>query len=138
MGTPDPLETIILFDGICNLCNSSVQFIIKRDRKAKFRFAALQSDVACTLLTDLGESTNGVLLTIIAIRGKKVYHRSDAALEIARGLSGLWPLLYAFKIIPRPIRDLVYDWIAANRFKWFGKRDVCMVPTPELQSRFLH
>jgi predicted DCC family thiol-disulfide oxidoreductase YuxK len=137
MGSPDPLDhPIILFDGVCNLCNGSVLFIIKRDPASKFYFAALQSDFGKEQLKKFGLPTvelNSVLL----LEGGKLHQRSSAALEIARRLSGAWPALYIFKLIPSFIRNIVYDWIAHNRYRWFGKKEACMIPTPELKSRFL-
>ncbi|XOV91405.1 MAG: thiol-disulfide oxidoreductase DCC family protein [Bacteroidota bacterium] len=126
-------EPVILFDGVCNLCNASVNFIIKRDPGAKFRFASLQSELGARL-TD-SESSN--LDTLILVKDKHLYRESGAALRIARELKGGWKLLYLFMIIPAFIRDGVYRWVARNRYKWFGKRAQCMIPTPELKSRFL-
>ncbi len=138
MGSIDPVipERIILFDGVCNLCNSSVQFVINRDPKGKFHFAALQSPFAQELLRNHG-MLGQELYSIIFIKNGKVYERSRAALEVARNLTGLWPLLYLFVVVPPFIRNAVYDWVAGNRYKWFGERNECMIPTPELKSRFL-
>jgi predicted DCC family thiol-disulfide oxidoreductase YuxK len=138
MGTVDkviPKQTI-LFDGVCNLCNSSVQFVINRDPHRSFQFAALQSISGKALLQQhhLPEAN---LYSVILIREGTVYQRSSAALQIARGLTGWWPLLYAFIIVPPFIRNAVYDWIASNRYRWFGEKNECMIPTPELKSRFL-
>jgi predicted DCC family thiol-disulfide oxidoreductase YuxK len=127
---------IILFDGVCNLCNGSVQFVIKRDPEGLFRFAALQSSQGQELMRQHNLDTSG-LYSIIVVSGDKVWQRSRAALEIVRHLSGLWPMLYAFIIVPPFIRDWVYDRIGANRYKWFGKKEECMIPTPELRARFL-
>jgi len=129
-------DQIILFDGVCNLCNGSVQFVIQRDPEGRFNFAALQSDAAKQLLKDYQLPVSD-LYSIILIKKGKVYQRSSAALEIARGLSGLWPLLYVFVVIPPFIRDGIYNWIAKNRYRWFGQKEECMIPTPELKSRFL-
>ena len=129
-------QPLILFDGVCNLCNSSVLFIIKRDSKEVFKFASLQSELGKALLEEFklpATELNSVLL----IDKGKFYNKSDAALNIARHLHGLWPMLYGFKIIPLFIRNGVYDWIAKNRYRWFGKKDACMIPTPELKSRFI-
>lgn len=123
----------ILFDGVCNLCNASVNFIIDRDPKGYFRFAALQSDAAKAL----GEAPNGDPDSIVLLEDGVRYEQSTAALRIARRLSGLWPVLYAGIILPRPLRDLVYRFIARNRYKWFGRRDACRLPSPELKARFL-
>ena len=126
----------MLFDGVCDLCAGSVRFIIARDPGSYFRFASLQSDTGRRLLESHGYEP-GALSSVVLLEGGRSYERSAAALRIARRLSGGWPALGALKVVPRPLRDLVYDWIAANRYRWFGKRDACMVPTPELRARFL-
>jgi predicted DCC family thiol-disulfide oxidoreductase YuxK len=129
-------KQIILFDGVCNLCNGAVQFVIKRDRWGKFNYAALQSSSGQQLLKEHHLPLTD-FYSIVLIKNGKVYQKSRAALEIARGLSGLWPLLYTFIIVPSFIRNGIYNWISANRYKWFGRKDECMIPTPELKSRFL-
>jgi predicted DCC family thiol-disulfide oxidoreductase YuxK len=138
MGSLDPVtppEAIILFDGVCNLCSGSVQFVIKRDPPAYFKFASLQSDFGQKQLQKLGLDQQS-FHSIILISGNKVYQRSDAALEIARKLKGVWPLFYGFKILPRFLREAVYNLISRNRYKLFGKKDACWIPTPDLKSRF--
>ncbi|WP_034258196.1 thiol-disulfide oxidoreductase DCC family protein [Altibacter lentus] len=127
---------IILFDGVCNLCNSSVVFIIKRDKKDVFRFAALQSNVGMVLVNEHDIDTSKTD-SIILIDGNKSYEKSSAALRIAKELSGAYPLLYGFMIVPKFIRNRVYDYIAKNRYRWYGKKESCMIPTPELKSKFL-
>ncbi|MAP53838.1 thiol-disulfide oxidoreductase DCC family protein [Altibacter sp.] len=127
---------IILFDGVCNLCNSSVVFIIKRDKKDVFRFAALQSNVGMVLVNEHGIDTSKTD-SIILIDGNRSFEKSSAALRIARELSGAYPLLYGFIIVPKFIRNWVYDYIAKNRYRWYGKKESCMIPTPELKSKFL-
>ena len=129
-------EAVVLFDGVCNLCNGAVNFVIDRDPDGYFRFAPLQSDVGEEILADAG-AADVSLDTIVLVEDGEVYDRSTAALRIARHLSGAWPLLYAFIVVPRPLRDAVYDWIAANRYRWFGTRDQCRVPTPGLKEHFL-
>src|SRR5947207_1967890 len=119
---------IILFDGICNLCNSSVQFIIQNDPKSTFKFASLQSDAGKAILSQFSLSSDQ-LYSVLVIRKGHLYDRSRAALEIARQLKGLWPLLYAFIIVPPFIRNFIYDWISRNRYRWFGVRNECMMPT---------
>ena len=137
MGTPGPISNpVILFDGVCNLCNQSVQFVINHDPKSTFRFAALQSGFGQEQLREHRLDTNE-FISVVLLVGNKVYDRSRAALEIARRLNGLWPLLYVFVIVPPFIRNFVYDWISRNRYRWFGKRDECMIPTPELKARFI-
>ena len=125
-----------MFDGVCNLCNSSVNFIIDHDPKGHFKFAALQSDFGQEKLQELGFNTED-FDSLVLLSGGKVYKKSSAALRIARRLSGLYPLLYIFMIIPPFIRHALYDVIARNRYKWWGKRDSCRMPTPELRSRFV-
>ena len=129
-------QAIILFDGVCNFCNSSVNFIIDRDPKNYFTFGALQSIKGQALLERYGLSQTA-LDTLILIESKQIYSRSTAALRIAKRLSGLWPLFYCFVIIPRFLRDPIYGLIAKYRYKIFGKREVCRVPTPEEKARFL-
>lgn len=126
---------VIFFDGYCNLCNSSVQFVIERDPKDIFRFASLQSDYAKEKLLPFHISEAN-LNSFILLENDKVYDRSTAALRVSRRLSGLWPLLYGFIIIPPFIRNGVYNFIAKNRYKWFGKQESCWVPTPALKSKF--
>ena len=127
---------IILFDGVCNLCNGAVTYIIKRDRKNVFKFAALQSDIGRELISKFNIDTSKVD-SIILIDGEKHYEKSSAALRIAKELSGAHPLLFGFMVLPKFIRDSVYDYIAKNRYKWFGKKESCMVPTAELKGKFL-
>ena len=136
--TATPEHPVILFDGVCNLCNHSVNFIIDRDPQARFRFAALQSPAAQALLAARGLPPPAAEPeSILLLAGDKVHQRSGAALRIARGLRGAWPLLSAFLLVPAPLRDWVYRWIARNRYRWFGKSDTCRMPTPELKARFL-
>ena len=126
----------ILFDGVCNLCNGFVRFVIARDPAARFRFAALTSAAAADVLRGAGV-TAPVPDSMILIEDGRAYLRSDAPLRIARGLRFPWPLLYGLIVVPRFIRDRVYDVVAARRYRWFGRRDVCMIPTPDLKQRFL-
>lgn len=127
---------ILLFDGVCNLCNASIQWVIEHDPQAQFRFASLQSDFAKELLAGY-DLPPAALDTVILVENGKAYTRSDAALRVARKVGGLWSLLSAFLIVPRPLRDLVYNFIARNRYRWFGKQESCWLPTPDLRSRFL-
>jgi predicted DCC family thiol-disulfide oxidoreductase YuxK len=129
-------DAVVLFDGVCNLCTGSVRFIIARDPGARFRFAALDSEAARRLLEECGV-TSAPPDSVALVEGGAVYTRSSAALRIARRLRFPWPLLYALIVVPKPLRDAAYDLIAHHRYGWFGKRDACMVPTPELRSRFL-
>lgn len=132
-----PNKKIILFDGVCNLCNSSVVKVIALDKKDKFVFASLQSEVGKKIIRHLKID---ILKTdsIILYEPNVSYDvKSSAALKIMRSFGGLWSLTQLFFIFPRPIRDAVYDFIAKNRYKWFGKKESCAVPTPKLQKRFL-
>ena len=132
----DPARPIILFDGVCNLCTASVRFVIKRDSKSRFRFASLQSPVAEELLgAELQEEDR--LGSVILVLDGKIYRKSTAALQTARRLDGLWPLLSILLIIPRPLRDAVYDFIGSRRYRMFGKREVCWHPGGDLGGRFL-
>ena len=126
------MDPIVLFDGVCNLCNGAVRFILARDPRARFRFASLQSEAARRLL-----GGDPPAETIVLIEAGKTHTRSTAALRIARLLRFPWPLWYGWIVVPRPLRDGVYDWVARHRYRWFGRRDTCMVPTPELRDRFL-
>lgn len=128
---------IIFFDGVCNLCNGAVNFIIDRDRKKHFFFASLQSDLAREKLQHSKVDVSKLDSIVLMKKNGELKEKSSAVLHIARHLSGGWPLLYVFMILPVFLRDLVYDFIAANRYKWFGRRDECRIPTPELRQRFL-
>lgn len=130
------MKHIILFDGDCNFCNASVQFIIKRDPSAHFQFTSLQSEKGYALKKQFGIAENED--SIVLIKKNKGYTKSSAALRIAKKLDGLWHLLFLFILVPRPIRDGIYKYIAKNRYKWFGKKeDTCQLPPPEMRKRFL-
>lgn len=126
----------MLFDGVCNLCNGAVQFVVKRDPRGRFRFAALQSKRAAAVLAAAGVETP-LPDSMVLVQDGVVSVRSTAALRIAKQLRAPWPLLSVFLLVPRPLRDLVYSFVAARRYRWFGRRESCMVPTPELRARFL-
>lgn len=126
---------IILFDGVCNLCNTSVILVIHNDKKDIFKFAPLQSEYGKKSLKKHKidpKDTDSIIL----IDGGKSYIKSSAALHIAKHLSGLYPLLYGFMIVPRFIRDWVYDYVAKNRYRWYGKKESCMIPNPNLKAKF--
>jgi len=129
-------DHLLLFDGECNLCNGWVRFVIRQDRPGKFRFAPLQSAAGQALLAQHGLATPD-LDTLVYFRKGTARTRSAAALHVARDLGGPWSLAYAFILVPRPLRDALYDLVARNRFRWFGRRANCVVPSPELRSRFL-
>jgi predicted DCC family thiol-disulfide oxidoreductase YuxK len=129
-------KKIVLFDGVCNLCSNSVQFIIKRDKKNQFLFGSLQSRAGQEYLRKFNlpaDAFNSFML----VENGTLYTRSTGALRLLRYLGAAWPLLYGFIIVPKFIRDAVYNWIAKKRYKWFGKKEACWLPTPELQSKFL-
>lgn len=130
-------QHVVLFDGVCNFCNSAVLFIVDRDRRQRFRFAALQSDCAQRRLAEHGEAGQVGLSTLVLLEGDRMYTHSDAALRVARQLDGLWPLLYPLVLVPRRLRDWAYRTFAARRYRWFGRLEACRVPTPELRARFL-
>ena len=127
---------IILFDGICNLCNSAVNFIIKRNKKSQIQFAALQTNSGKQLLEQFNLPTQSINSLILIEKGI-VYTQSTAVLKICKHLNGLWPLLYGLIIVPKFIRNGIYQLIATNRYQRFGKQEKCMVPSPELSDRFL-
>jgi len=130
------MGAIVFFDGVCNLCNASVQFILKRDPKGYFRFAPLQSKAAREKLRDMPEAPSDIS-SILLLEDGICYTRSSAALRIARRLSGAWPVFYAAILIPRFLRDPIYDFIARHRYRWFGKLESCSLPKPEWRGRFL-
>lgn len=130
-------KKIILFDGVCNLCNGAVQFIIKRDKKSVFKFASLQSEIGKQLTKERGIDTELLDSIILIEPGIAYYSKSTAALEIMKSFGGIWNATRLFTILPEGFRDIVYDFIAKNRYKWFGQKDACMIPSPELKSRFL-
>ncbi len=130
-------KKIILFDGVCNLCNGAVQFVIKRDKKDVFRYAALQSEIGERMVAERGIDTSKTDSIILVEPGVAYYTKSDAILEITKAFGGLWSLFGIFQWLPRGLRNVVYDLVARNRYKWFGRKDQCMIPTPELQAKFL-
>ena len=130
-------KKIILFDGVCNLCNSSVQFIIKRDKKDVFRFVALQSELGQEICNYVGVNPKITDSIILYEPGKAYYLKSEAALKIVAEFHSVYTLLVIFKIFPIGIRDSIYDYVAKNRYKWYGKKEQCMIPTPELKAKFL-
>ncbi len=129
-------ETVLLFDGVCNLCNGVVQFIIPRDRSESIHFASLQSPIAKQLLAQYHYPADQIN-SIVLIENGRLYTKSTAALRIARKLRGAWPIFYVFNVLPTPLRDALYDVVARNRYKWFGKQETCKLPRPEWKHRFL-
>ena len=132
----NPGYKIVLFDGVCNLCNSSVQSIIKHDKKKQCRFASLQGNYGQSFLKKYNLPVDN-FNSFILQEDDKVYTRSTGALRMLKHLGGGWSFFYGFIIIPKFIRDGVYNWVAKNRYRWFGKREECMIPTPDLKERFL-
>jgi predicted DCC family thiol-disulfide oxidoreductase YuxK len=127
---------IVLFDGVCNLCNGVVRFVIERDPRGRFQFATLTS---ATAARTLGSAAGPAPLpnSIVLIDDGRVFTRSDATLRLAKNLTFPWPLLYGLVVVPRGVRDRVYDFVARHRYSWFGRRDACMVPSPSIRARFL-
>jgi predicted DCC family thiol-disulfide oxidoreductase YuxK len=130
-------QPLILFDGVCNFCNSAVNFVIKKDKEAVIQFAPLQSEKGRLYFRQYSLPAEEEMKSFVFIEEGKVYTRSTAALRVCRHLKAAWPLLYGFIIVPKFIRDAVYNLIAKNRYKWFGVRDQCMMPTPEVRKRFV-
>ena len=131
-------KKIILFDGLCNLCNSSVQFLIKRDSKDIFRFVSLQSELGKELLSKLPIAIQKTDSIILYESEAVFYYKSQAVFQIIKSLGGLFNLLLIFKLLPHSIHDFIYDYIAKNRYHWFGKKEQCLVPTEEIQCKFLN
>ena len=129
-------DNLILFDGVCNLCSALVQFVIRHDREAKFRFAAIQSEIGREIYQSHGLDPAD-LQTFVFIADGKVVLRSDAAIEVVSRFGGAWRIFAIFRLVPRVARDFVYSTIARNRYRWFGRKEVCMIPTPEIDERFL-
>jgi predicted DCC family thiol-disulfide oxidoreductase YuxK len=133
----DSTKKIILFDGVCNLCNGAVQFIIKRDHNDMFRFAALQSESGRKLLAERNIDTEDIDSIILIEPNVAYYTKSTAALEIGENLKGLRTLSYILLWLPESFRDIVYDIVAKNRYKWYGKKDSCIIPSEELKNKFI-
>ncbi|WP_044022361.1 thiol-disulfide oxidoreductase DCC family protein [Bacillus sp. SG-1] len=129
------MNGVILFDGVCNLCNSIVQFVIKRDKNAYYQFASQQSTKGKALMEKhhIDPATDSIIL----IEQDRAYMKSTAAVKVCRNLDGIWKVFYFGIIIPKAFRDYLYDYIAKNRYKWFGRRDTCMLPGPEMKKRFI-
>lgn len=129
-------KQVLLYDGVCNLCNGMVRFVIRWDRKNKIQFASLQSETGKSYLEELGLPTDD-LDTLVYVKAGRHFTRSSAVLEIVKDMGGFWRLLYVLIIIPRCLRDPVYRLVARMRYRVFGKRDNCRLPSPEIQERFL-
>lgn len=129
-------QSVILFDGVCNLCNASINFIMKRDTKNRFLVGALQQGPGQKLLSNFQVDPSYLDSLVLVERGQ-IYFRSTAALKIAKNLSGPWPIFYPLIFLPAFLRDPIYDWIGKNRYRWFGKKNTCRLPTPEEKAKFL-
>jgi predicted DCC family thiol-disulfide oxidoreductase YuxK len=125
-----------MFDGVCNFCNGAVNFIIDHDRKDVFRFTALQSESGLALQKKFGFDPK-ILSTFILIENDRYYTKTTAALRVARDFGGFWKLLYIFVLVPPPLRNIAYNIIARYRYKWFGKKDVCRIPSPKEKAKFI-
>ena len=130
------MSKIVLFDGVCNFCDSSVQFILKRDTKGIFKFASLQSEVGTQIIKQYEIPKD--IESFVLIDDEKAYYKSTAALLLSKDLKWPWKAMYIFMIVPSPIRNIFYHVIANNRYKWFGKKESCRLPSPEVRSRFIH
>ena len=130
-----PFVPVVLFDGVCKLCNSSVNFILDRDKKGRLKLAPLQSDFARQALAS-HELQSNLMDSILLLEGVRLSAKSTAILRISKYLGGAWPLCMTFLVIPRFIRDFIYDTVAKNRYRWFGKSDTCRLPDPEFEDRF--
>lgn len=130
-------KKIILFDGVCNLCDASIQYVIKHDNADVFRFVALQSELGQKVLKHIGINSIHIDSIVLYEPGIAYYYKSTAALHIAKGLKGIYTLATVFQILPTGFRDLIYEYVAKNRYKWYGKKESCLVPTPALKSKFL-
>lgn len=130
-------KKIILFDGVCNLCNGFVQFVIKRDKQDIFRYAALQSEIGQQLVLERNIDVSTIDSVLLIEPGVAYYIKSDAALQIGKQLKGYRSLSNILYLISSNLRNIVYDFIARNRYKWYGKKDQCMIPTPALKAKFL-
>jgi predicted DCC family thiol-disulfide oxidoreductase YuxK len=127
---------VVLFDGHCKLCSSTVQFIIQRDKKSKFRFLSLQSEKVPHILNEFSVKAT-ISSSVILLENGRLFSHSSAALRIIKQLDGFWPCFYIFWLVPKPLRDWIYVIIARNRYRWFGFHEKCMIPTVETQARFL-
>lgn len=128
--------SILLFDGVCNFCSGAVRFLVPRDPEGRLRFAALQSETGTEIQRRFGLDLSD-LDSVVLFEGDRCHTKSGAVLRVARKLSGAWPLLAVLLVIPRPLRDWAYDRFAERRYRWFGRSDACLVPTPQLRERFL-
>lgn len=134
--SPELEHDIVIFDGVCNFCDSSVQFILKHDNNDRYRFVPFQQPTGEALLKKYGIDP-ATIDSIVLIEQQQAFKKSTAILKITRRMSGLWPLMYAFIIVPKFLRDPIYEWIGRNRYRWFGKKEACMIPSPDVRAKFL-
>jgi predicted DCC family thiol-disulfide oxidoreductase YuxK len=130
-------KKIILFDGVCNLCNASVQCVIRHDTKDVFRFVALQSELGLKIIRYIGIDIKNTDSIVLYEPGKAYYYKSEAALQIVKEFGGVYSFLRFLAVFPKSISNFVYDFVAKNRYRWYGKQETCMIPTPELAAKFL-
>ncbi len=130
-------KKIILFDGVCNLCNSSVQFVINHDKRDVFCFVPLQSELGIKIINHIGIDTKNTDSIILYEPTKAYYYKSEAALKVVNEFGGIYSLLQIFRFFPKYLSNIIYDYVARNRYKWYGKKESCMIPTPELKAKFL-
>lgn len=130
-------KKIILFDGVCNLCNASVQFVIKHDKKDVFRFVPLQSELGLKIIKHIGIDITNTDSIVLYEPGKAYYYKSEAALLIIKEFGGIYTILRILALFPKFLSNFVYDLVAKNRYRWYGQQESCMIPTPELAAKFL-
>lgn len=130
-------KKLILFDGVCNLCDTTVQFIIKHDKQDVFRFVALQSELGQEIVKYIGVDTSKTDSIILYEPGRAYYYKAEAAIRIAKELGGIYSLVGIFSVLPNWFSNKIYDYVARNRYKWYGKKEQCMIPTPEMKAKFL-
>lgn len=130
-------KKLILFDGVCNLCDATVQFIIKHDKQDVFRFVALQSELGQEIVKYIGVDTSKTDSIILYEPGRAYYYKAEAAIRIAKELGGIYSLVGIFSVLPNWFSNKIYDYVARNRYKWYGKKEQCMIPTPEMKAKFL-
>ncbi len=131
-------KKIVLFDGICNLCDASVQYVIKKDKKDCFRFVSIQSEIGQNILNHLGIDTSKIDSIVLYEPGRAYYTKASAVIQIAKTLGGISGLIQVFELFPKTLNNSIYDYIARNRYKWYGKKDSCMLPSKELMDKFLN
>lgn len=130
-------KKIILFDGVCNLCDAAVQFVIEHDKQDVFRFVSLQSELGAKIMKYLGIDVSKMDSIVLYDPGKAYYYKSEAAFKILKETKSIYKLLLVFSILPASFSNYIYDYVAKNRYRWFGKKDSCMIPSAEIMAKFL-